>query len=1093
MQSRFLSPYLACVAVAALSLLPASAPAADRRPGAAPTDDPLPTPDAVARMNPVDPAKAATLIKEVQFPPEFEVSIFATPPAVNYPVFVAAAPDGTLYVSSDGNGSIDRKAHRGRVLRVRDLDGDGRADEVRVLVPDVDSPRGLVWDHDRLYLLHPPHISEFIDRDGDGMAESSRVLVKNIAFGFKDRPADHSSNGLELGVDGWLYAAIGDFGFLEAEGTDGRKLQLRGGGVVRVRPDGSGLELFSRGTRNILEVAVSPLLDGFARDNTNDGGGWDIRLHHLTGFDDHGYPRLFKNFPDEIVAPLADYGGGSGCGAAWIDEPGIPPGWNNAPFTADWGRNWVYRHGLTPKGATFTADQKPFLGATRVTDLDVDARSRIYVASWKGATFTWAGQDVGYLVQMRPKGFVPSPLPDLANSSEPTLVQLLESPSHRLRLEAQRTLLRRGLKRSAVRDLTALAANTRAPVASRVAAVFALKQGLGNKADERLLALTRDESIAPWAMRALVDPPGPSTNLNPKPFLAALRSPAARTRREAIAALGRWHGLTGAPADGGTPRPAGVRTNHLPAHAQAMAPSLHDADPVVAHTAMQVLRQLRAAEPAFSIIDRPDASPAERSAALRLLQGIPDSSVVDGLIHRLNTESDSARRSGLLTALCRLHFVEGPWTGASWGTRPDTRGPFYQPERWSGTPPIADALLAALQRAQPREASFLAGELERHRIPLPGALEKLLQLAAADPSIVAPLVSLLARADPVPEAARPFLVRIASEAGTPPETRAKTLEAVARLRWDEPTLRALLEGLGRLAGSADRQTPSPAAEAFLNSTQLTTHLRWLEAEAARVNGAPSRWADAALIRVADRARSGPKPGQVQVFGPVETTLESAWSAPAPARRTQLIEASVLASRKLYAEKILAAVNDPDPTVAAAARQAVRHLRLESVSGPKPALVGSLSADEVINRVLGLHGQPGAGEQVFTKAGCVACHTVRADDPLKGPFLGNIAAIYKRRELAEAVLLPNKSIAQGFTANRFALQDGEEIEGFVVQEAADVVTVRTIAAQELKVKVSAITERQKLEKSLMPEGLAAGLTIAEFASLLDYLESLAASK
>ena len=60
-------------------------------------------------MKPVDDTKAAAFLKEVKFPPEFEVSIFATPPAVNYPVFVAAAPDGTLYFSSDGNGSIDRK------------------------------------------------------------------------------------------------------------------------------------------------------------------------------------------------------------------------------------------------------------------------------------------------------------------------------------------------------------------------------------------------------------------------------------------------------------------------------------------------------------------------------------------------------------------------------------------------------------------------------------------------------------------------------------------------------------------------------------------------------------------------------------------------------------------------------------------------------------------------------------------------------------------------------------------------------------------------------------------------------------------------
>jgi len=128
---------------------------------------------------------------------------------------------------------------------------------------------------------------------------------------------------------------------MEAEGTDGRKLRLRGGGVVRVRPDGTGLELFSRGTRNILEVALSPRLDGIARDNTNDGGGWDIRLHHFTGLEEHGYPTLFKNFVAETIAPLADYGGGSGCGSLWLDEPGIPEKWNRAPFTVDWGRERI--------------------------------------------------------------------------------------------------------------------------------------------------------------------------------------------------------------------------------------------------------------------------------------------------------------------------------------------------------------------------------------------------------------------------------------------------------------------------------------------------------------------------------------------------------------------------------------------------------------------------------------------------------------------------------------------------------------------------------------------------------------------------------
>ena len=37
----------------------------------------------------------------------------------------------------------------------------------------------------------------------------------------------------------------------------------------------------------------------------------------------------------------------------------------------------------------------------------------------------------------------------------------------------------------------------------------------------------------------------------------------------------------------------------------------------------------------------------------------------------------------------------------------------------------------------------------------------------------------------------------------------------------------------------------------------------------------------------------------------------------------------------------------------------------------------------------------------------------ADQPPKGPYLGNIAQTYKRPELAQNILEPSKTIAQGF--------------------------------------------------------------------------------
>ncbi|MGC3966523.1 MAG: hypothetical protein QM775_03890 [Pirellulales bacterium] len=70
----------------------------------------------------------------MKLPPEFTATLFAAPPLVDCPVFVSAAPDGTLYVAADRNGSLGRKPQQGRFVRLRDTDGDGlrrRSQELR--------------------------------------------------------------------------------------------------------------------------------------------------------------------------------------------------------------------------------------------------------------------------------------------------------------------------------------------------------------------------------------------------------------------------------------------------------------------------------------------------------------------------------------------------------------------------------------------------------------------------------------------------------------------------------------------------------------------------------------------------------------------------------------------------------------------------------------------------------------------------------------------------------------------------------------------------------------------------------------------------
>ncbi len=966
---------------------------------------------------------------------------------------------------------MGREPQRGRIIRLRDTDKDGRADETRVFAAGVDSPRGMVWDHDRLYVVHPPNVSCFIDSNGDGRSDEQKTLIEGIAFGFKDRPADHTTNGLSLGIDGWLYIAGGDFGFKDAVGSDGKRLRHRAGGVIRFRPDGSGLEIFSTGTRNILGTPISPLLDLFARDNTNDGGGWDVRFHHFTGLEDHGYPRMYMNFKDEIVQPLADYGGGSGCGSAYLSEPGIPAKWNDAPLTCDWGSGALWHHSVEPQGATFkeTAKPRPLIRMTRPTDADVDGMSAIYQASWKGATFNWDGPDVGYIVRVSPGGYLPEPLPDFAKAGEAELVRLLESPSQVRTLEAQRALLRRPGTAAMKRALLALAGNPAKPLPARVAALYALTQR-AVKADSAapiiaaVSPLAADPALQRFVLRALGDAglDGFSTGRSTAPegvYIAGLLSREPRTRLEAI---------------------IGATRQNLRKLAPQIAASLGDADPVVAHTAFRALATLKADAACFSLVDDAAAPPARRTGALRALMRMHTPEVVSGLVGRLGTTTDPAARAGLLAALCRLHFHEGEWKGDSWGTRPDTRGPYYQPEAWSETPVIAAALKSELEKASPAALAGFIRELRLNRIELNESLQTIMALVKTHPALLPDLVAQLATAETIPAEVIPDLVT-AVKGDFPAETTARAVAILAKTDSKEGCL-ASLAVLGKLK-EMDNAVAKSAVDGFLGSPKLENHHQLLEERAARLDGAASQWADAALLNLSARKTGSPESRELS-----RNDIDRGWKN--PQRRLQILKAIQATRFHGLDEQVLAAAEDKDAAVAAAAKETAKTLKLEKKGGDQTPLVSALAPADAIAAVMKSRGDIALGEQLFTRQSCTTCHAASLDEPQKGPYLGNIAQTYSRADLAGNILDPGKTIAQGFATVMFTLKDGGAQMGFVTFESADQVKARNIAGQEFTWKTADIVRRDKLPNSLMPPGLVSNLTVREFASLLDYLESLA---
>jgi hypothetical protein len=149
----------------------------------------------------------------------------------------------------------------------------------------------------------------------------------------------------------------------------------------------------------------------------------------------------------------------------------------------------------------------------------------------------------------------------------------------------------------------------------------------------------------------------------------------------------------------------------------------------------------------FAIVDDANAQTQTRDSALRSLRMMHSMQVVDGLVKRLASTQSIEARMGILNALCRLHFNEGKWEGNSWGTRPDYRGPYYQPEAWSETGKIASVLKSTLASAPPEEAAFLVSELNRNRIQFSEALQRILALAKSDAKAIPDLATQLAGAD----------------------------------------------------------------------------------------------------------------------------------------------------------------------------------------------------------------------------------------------------------------------------------------------------------------------------------------------------------
>jgi hypothetical protein len=764
-----------------------------------------------------------------------------------------------------------------------------------------------------VYVLHPPNLTAYHDTNGDGIADDSTDLVKGIGVSLDQRSEDHATNNITLGPDGWIYIAVGDYGYLKAVGKDGNAISRHGGSLVRVRPDGTGLEIVTVGTRNIYDVGIDPFAHAFTRDNTNDGGGWDTRFHYLAPNANMGYPSLFRYFREEHMPSIADYGGGSGTAGLWVQDPGLPAQWNNALYTGDWTTNRIYHHVVTPKGASYAIEQHDFMTVPHAVDFSADGRSHLYVASLIGGVFNYAGDTVGAIVRVSYPGKTPARAIDPTTATVARLVDAVVSDNAEQRVWAQQELVRRNAS-AAVARLEQLAADRARPREARASVIFTRKRVAGARANATLLRLAAEPAMREVALRVLADDKRQLAGVPTALYVSALADTSFAVRVQALNGLVRL----------------GARDQ-----AKAIVPLLTSPDSALAHLAVQSLAALGARDVALAALTDANSSAALRTRARQVLLQFHDAQTVSALLGVLGGSPTADVRRETLMTLARLNSTEAAWNGDWWGTHPSTVGPYFAPVAWSETARIRPVLRDALLAASGADFDTLAKAFGRNRV-LPQSAGPLL---AASGDQRAKLVAALVGTPQLEDAAVPLIVEldrrspalhaaVAELLAGEPSFGAQTLPLARAAALDTtlaPEVRGrLVSAFAQLPGDAGRDaaialfsqvTPRPVASPTPAGTPGPVEAAWrryvgdfqrigqLDYFITLANGndpAQRTLADAVLVQIARTAsRMAMLASMRQKVDPV---IDAAWSD--PAKRASLVDAiHVMRAESLYADKL----------------------------------------------------------------------------------------------------------------------------------------------------------------------------------------------
>ena len=273
-------------------------------------------------------------ISDISLPEGFKIDIFSS----NVPGArsMTLSQNGILFVGTRDRG--------GNVYAVVDNNGDYKADEVVVVASGLNMPNGVAILNGDLYVAEVSRILKFSDIENTFRSKPFPEVIRD------DFPTEthHGWKFIKFSPGGKLYVPVG------APCNICLSSDERFASIMRMNPDGSGLEVFAHGVRNTVGFDWNPLDSTlWFTDNGRDMLGDNIppdELDHAPEIGMHfGYPFVHggdildpeygdgKN-PSDYTAPVQKLGPHvASLGMRFYTGDMFPPEYKNQIFIAEHG------------------------------------------------------------------------------------------------------------------------------------------------------------------------------------------------------------------------------------------------------------------------------------------------------------------------------------------------------------------------------------------------------------------------------------------------------------------------------------------------------------------------------------------------------------------------------------------------------------------------------------------------------------------------------------------------------------------------------------------------------------------------------------